>query len=127
MALETTGTMFSRWWRETISVTTPPKRAWMSAWVETTFERMRRPSSTTAAAVSSQEVSMARRSSSGLRQGAPGLGIGGARHALLAHDRGDVTARGHVEGGVAHGHALGGHPPAAVMGDFVRGALLDRD
>src|ERR1700687_5623384 len=49
-----------RWWRLASSGTTPPQRWWMSIWVETTSERTRRPSSTSAAAVSSQEVSMPR-------------------------------------------------------------------
>ena len=55
-----TGTMFSTWWREAISGTTPPKGAWNATWDDTTFERIRRASATTAAAVSSQEVSIPR-------------------------------------------------------------------
>src|SRR4030042_5239917 len=47
-------------WREATSGNTPPNWAWMSIWEATTLERIRRPSSTTAAAVSSQEVSIPR-------------------------------------------------------------------
>src|SRR2546427_8647322 len=57
-----TGQMFSIWWREASSGTTPPKGAWMAAWLETMLDRMRIPSSTTAAAVSSHDVSMPRMS-----------------------------------------------------------------
>ena len=46
--------------REASSGTMPPYWACMSIWVATTFEWMVRPSSMTAAAVSSQDVSMPR-------------------------------------------------------------------
>src|SRR4051812_3158912 len=46
--------------RLAISGTTPPKRACRSTWLDTTLERMSWPSSTIAAAVSSQLVSMPR-------------------------------------------------------------------
>ena len=46
--------------RLAISGTTPPKRACRSTWLDTTDERTSRPSSTTAAAVSSHDVSMPR-------------------------------------------------------------------
>jgi hypothetical protein len=49
----------SRWWREAISGTTPPKRA-CTPCDETTFARTSPASVTTAAQVSSQEVSIAR-------------------------------------------------------------------
>src|SRR5262245_16199665 len=55
-----TSSITSTWARLAISGTTPPKRAWRSAWLDTTDERTRRPSSTTAAAVSSHDVSIAR-------------------------------------------------------------------
>src|SRR5690606_26236285 len=46
--------------RDATSGTTPPNRSWMSIWLETTFDSTSVPSRTTAAAVSSQLVSMAR-------------------------------------------------------------------
>jgi len=70
---------------------------------------------------------MARRRRLRPRQRAQALAVGRAGHALLAHDRGDVAAGRHVEGGIAHGHARGGHPPSAVMRHLVRGPLLDGD
>jgi len=60
-ASSTTGATSSRCRRDATSGTTPPKRAWSSAWDETTFARMRPSSVTTAAAVSSQDVSTPRR------------------------------------------------------------------
>src|ERR671919_443581 len=50
----------STWAREASSGTTPPNRAWMSCWLESTLDRTLTPSSTTAAAVSSHDVSMPR-------------------------------------------------------------------
>src|SRR5258708_38023094 len=93
------------------------------------LERLRRPSSTRAAAGSSQEVSMAR-----MRRGPPtsppqeraqGLRVGRPRDAQLADDGGDEPVGSHVEGGVAHAHPLWGQPPAAVVGHLRGGALLD--
>jgi hypothetical protein len=46
--------------RLAISGTTPPKRWWMGTWEAMRLERTRRPSMTTEAAVSSQELSMPR-------------------------------------------------------------------
>src|SRR5207249_2016518 len=57
-ALSTTGTMTSRWRREASSGTTPPYGAWMASCEATTLERRRRPSASTAAAVSSHELSI---------------------------------------------------------------------
>src|SRR5687767_6025599 len=57
-----TGPTSSTCARLAISGTTPPKRAWRSTWLDTTDETTRRPSSTTAAAVSSHDVSMPRMS-----------------------------------------------------------------
>src|SRR5512138_702958 len=57
-ASPTTGSMASRWRREAISGTTPPNGRWRSSWEKTTEESTSRPSLTTAAAVSSQEVSI---------------------------------------------------------------------
>src|SRR4051812_27011663 len=54
--------MDSRWARAATSGTTPPNLAWRSICEETMLERTRWPSSTTAAAVSSQVVSMPRMS-----------------------------------------------------------------
>src|SRR5690606_27790990 len=59
-----TGKISSTWRREAISGTTPPNRWWSSIWDAITLERMRLPPSTTAAAVSSQLVSMPRIKSS---------------------------------------------------------------
>src|SRR5439155_21925796 len=57
-AFSTTGTMTSRWRREASSGTTPPYGAWMASCEATTLERRRRPSASTAAAVSSHELSI---------------------------------------------------------------------
>src|SRR4030065_372008 len=51
---------------EATSGLTPPNGACKSIWEATTLERIRRPSSTTAAAVSSQEVSIPRIRTGGL-------------------------------------------------------------
>src|SRR5215471_21319376 len=55
-----TGTIVSRCRREASSGTTPPYGAWTSSCEATTLESTLRPPSRTAAAVSSQEVSMPR-------------------------------------------------------------------
>ena len=55
-----TGITCTTWLRLASSGTTPPQRRWISICVDTTSESTRRPSSTTAAAVSSQLVSMPR-------------------------------------------------------------------
>ena len=55
-----TGTTSSRWRREAISGTTPPKRACRSACEERIDARTAPSRLTTAAQVSSQEVSIAR-------------------------------------------------------------------
>ena len=60
IASSTTGVSRSTWARPATSGTTPPKRACRSTWLDTTELLTIRPSSTTAAAVSSHEVSMAR-------------------------------------------------------------------
>src|SRR6266542_3826593 len=52
------GVRSSTWAREASSGTTPPNRPWTSCWLDTRFERIRTPSSTTATAVSSQDVSI---------------------------------------------------------------------
>src|SRR5215831_16902053 len=59
-AFSTTGTMTSRCRREASSGTTPPYGAWIASCEATTFDRMRRPSASTAAAVSSHELSIPR-------------------------------------------------------------------
>ena len=51
---------FCRWLRAAISGTTPPKGLCSSNWVKTTLERIARSSETTAAAVSSHDVSIPR-------------------------------------------------------------------
>src|SRR5688572_422864 len=53
-----TGETSSRWRRDATSGTTPPKRACNAAWDETTFARISPSSVTSAAAVSSQDVSI---------------------------------------------------------------------
>jgi hypothetical protein len=55
-----TGSKVSRCERLAISGTVPPKRLWMSICETTTSDKTVCPSSTTAAAVSSQEVSIPR-------------------------------------------------------------------
>src|SRR4051812_33920839 len=57
----TTGSRFRRCARDAISGTTPPNRACRSVWDATTFDSTRRSSVNTAAEVSSQEVSSARK------------------------------------------------------------------
>src|SRR5215470_5655984 len=57
-AFSTTGTITSRWRRDASSGTTPPYGAWMASCEATTLDRMRRPSASTAAAVSSHELSI---------------------------------------------------------------------
>src|SRR6267143_3057000 len=57
-AFSTTGTMTSRWRREASSGTTPPYGAWIASCEATTLESTRRPSASTAAAVSSHELSI---------------------------------------------------------------------
>src|SRR5205085_7821448 len=56
------GFMASTCARDASSGTTPPKRRCTSIWLEMRLDRIRRPSSTTATAVSSQEVSIPRTS-----------------------------------------------------------------
>jgi len=57
-ASATTGVSSSTWARLATSGTTPPKRECRSVWLLTTEDSTSRPSTTTAAAVSSHEVSM---------------------------------------------------------------------
>jgi hypothetical protein len=59
-ARRTTLTTVARCWRDATSGTTPPYSACTNTCDAITFERMTLPSSTTAAAVSSHEVSMPR-------------------------------------------------------------------
>ena len=68
-AFATTAEIVSVWARLASSGTTPPKTACRSIWLATTEERTASVSSTTAAAVSSHDVSMA--NSSGLTAPAP--------------------------------------------------------
>ena len=58
-ASSTTALTSSRWWRDAISGTTPPKRSWTPC-EETTSSAPRPAAVTTAAQVSSQQVSSAR-------------------------------------------------------------------
>src|SRR5690606_29507989 len=59
-AVSITGRTTSRWLRLATSGTGPPNLRWRSIWERTTSDRTWRPFSTTAAAVSSHEVSMPR-------------------------------------------------------------------
>ena len=77
--LASTGTTFSRWCRDAISGTTPPKRACSSACEETTLAAIRPSSVTSAAAVSSQEVSSPRITRPAASSPAPG-----SRHMISA-------------------------------------------
>ena len=80
-ASSTTGITWTTWLRLASSGTTPPQRRWISIWVETTSESTRRPSSTTAAAVSSQLVSIPRTFTGGALCTAPGQGRKRSRRA----------------------------------------------
>src|SRR3970282_250067 len=86
-----TGTMASRWRREASSGTTPPYGAWIASWEATTLDSTRRPSASTAAAVSSQELSIPSTSivePRGVRRRLlrPDLDLGGASRALQLED-----------------------------------------
>src|SRR6516165_4390316 len=59
-ASATTGLSSCTWARLATSGTTPPKQAWRSTWLDTTDEARQVPSTTTAAAVSSHDVSIPR-------------------------------------------------------------------
>src|SRR5919202_3559280 len=59
-AWATAGVSSSTWARLAISGTTPPYRAWRSTWLDTTDDSTVVPSATTAAAVSSHDVSIPR-------------------------------------------------------------------
>src|SRR5262249_55914061 len=75
---------------------------WIAAWVETTLDRIRRPSSTTAAAVSSQEVSIARIRT--LDCSAPRARRAISAWCIVARHRGDCMAQsygGPVDAGQA--------------------------
>ena len=48
------------------------------------------------------------------------FGVGGAQHAALGDDGGDVFGRSHVEGGIADADAVRSELLAAVMRDFDR-------
>src|SRR5262249_27770716 len=82
-ACSTTGPISSRWRRDATSGTTPPKRAWRSSWELRIEDSTRPPSSSTAAQVSSHDVSSARITRGGER-GAASLGAG----RVLPHDQG---------------------------------------
>src|SRR6266536_2439050 len=87
-ASSTTPLMSSTWARLASSGTTPPYGACSSTWLDTIDERTRRPSSTTAAAVSSQDVSMPRMRT--LKVVSPALGLLDDRLALdLALEAGE--------------------------------------
>ena len=103
-AASTTGLTSSRWWREATSGTTPPKRACAAACEEITLERIAAPS-TTAAQVSSQEVSIAR------------------INASLASRLGDAELEPHDQGVLAVVVVVA----AAVAGGAEAEALVHRD
>src|SRR6185503_12839706 len=117
------------------SGTTPPKRAWTSSCDAITEARTWQRSSTTAAAVSSQEVSIARMRATTEHGGRSALTeqVGQAfvegrpGDAAIGDDRGDQARGGDVEGGVQHADPLRGDARAADLGDLARVALLDRD
>src|SRR6266567_339665 len=88
------GLTFSRWAREAISGTTPPNRSCRWAWLDSRFDRIFRPSSTTATAVSSQEVSIP-------RTRIPALGLAEDAAGQIAHDGGEpapVAGRSNLVG-----------------------------
>src|SRR5919201_6524674 len=135
--------------RDASSGTTPPYLRCTSTWLETRFERIERPSSTTATAVSSQEVSMPRtimfdrglRSplvratpSSSLRphvgghvgddrfQRSPVLRAG---HVVDPHDQGVLS--GLLVVALAHADRPEPEPPVHPLGSPVRHPVLERN
>src|SRR5216110_3504049 len=92
-----------------------------------TFERMRCPSSTTAEAVSSQELSIPKTSieESALHELGEALSVGCACDADFGNDCRDELVRGHVKRGVKHGHAFRDNANRSDMGHFCWSALLD--
>ena len=121
-ARSTTPQMSRTCWREASSGTTPPHSRWISTCDATTFERIAHGraaspvSSTTAAAVSSQEVSMPRmsmlkfggRAAVRLDRLPQRLGVRRAADAALGDDAGDEAMRRHVERRIPDPRAVGG-------------------
>src|SRR5262245_58149932 len=103
-----TGTIASRWERLATSGTTPWKGAWRATCDSTTEERIRVPSSTTAAAVSSQEDSIPR-----IRTKGPGSADPARAGGLPAEQR-----EGRVELGVGRGLLLDAPEPASRLDLF---------
>src|SRR5206468_3836308 len=124
-----TGTIVATCWRDATSGTTPPYTAWTLICDATTSERTQRPSSTTDAAVSSQEVSMPRTS---MRQQGDRLGRLRARLHRQRTGGGRVLHATGVEGRLADGQELrrlvgGGGPLASGgSGGAARGRLGGR-
>src|ERR1035438_4317175 len=106
-ASRVTGTMARRCSREANSGTTPPYLPWVDICEATTDESTRSPSSTTAAAVSSQDDSM------------PRMRIGISFYGSLLFEEADEVARAQA-GGAALTIALesGGDEDAALGGEF---------
>src|SRR5919197_498000 len=93
--------------RDASSGTTPPNRSWTSTWLATRFDRSFRPSSTTATAVSSQEVSI------------PRTRVAGLTSALTVRSRGavdDALEEPFVVGGV---DVVGPHHEGVLPGLLV--------
>src|ERR1700678_3143333 len=56
-----------------------------------------------------------------------GFGVGGAQHASLGDDGGDVLGRSYIEGRVANADSVRRELLSSVVGDFHRVALFDWD
>src|ERR1700722_266493 len=56
-----------------------------------------------------------------------GLSVGRAQNPALSNDGCDIPGRGHVEGRVFNPHSVRGHLLPAMVGNFARGPLFDRD
>src|SRR4030043_1612856 len=124
-----------RCWREASSGTTPPNGAWTSSWERTTLLRILRSAVTTAAAVSSQDVSMASMFTAlspllPLFSSPPNgqaLGVRPTGDTPLADDGADEPGRDDIEGRVADRDIRAGDGAAAAPGDFICRPFLDRD
>src|SRR5262245_50374455 len=122
-------------WREASSGTTPPHSRWMATCEATTFERIAQGfaaspvSSTTAADVSSQDVSIPRINMSldggGSECRLQRFGVRRAEHAALGDDAGNQLVRRHVEGGVPDMGTVRRQLTATQVRDLAAVALFD--
>src|ERR1700683_5014928 len=141
-ARSTTPQMSRTCWREAISGTMPPHSRWMAVWDAITFDRSTHGRATspvvdtTAAAVSSHDVSIPRTficarlgrrlgSRAGLEEHLQTLGIGRPSHTALRDDAGHEPMRRHVKGGVPHRGPIGREPRGTQMRHLFRVAFFD--